>query len=47
MFTLGTKFTINTTNILLMAIIILLLCLILEWNDNPKVAKVEKKTKNE
>ena len=36
----GQKFTVNATTILLMAIVILMLCFLLEGNEKPKKVRV-------
>lgn len=43
----GSKFTVSTTNILLMTIAILLFCMILEQSEKPKAVRlVDKKSKS-
>eukprot|EP01038_Epipyxis_sp_PR26KG_P008734 gene8734-11800_t len=41
----GNKFTVNTTNILLMTVAVLLFCLLLENNEKPKNFKIVEKKK--
>ena len=42
----GSKFTVSTTNILLMTIAILLFTMILEAHEKPKTVRVVEKKKN-
>jgi hypothetical protein len=42
----GSKFTVSTTNILLMTIAILLFCMILEANEKPKTMRLVEKKKS-
>lgn len=43
----GVKFEVNTTDVLLMAVIVVLIAMLLESNEKPKVQYVERKSKSD